>query len=244
MKNTTTQEKPENKKPAKKENMLINIAFNIVIPVFLLTKFSEPEKLGPVAALLIALAFPIAYGVYDLVKSKKWNFFSIVGIVNISLTGGFSLMELEGFWFAVKEASVPAVFGVATIVSLKTRYPLVKTFLLNPTVIDTELIETRLTDKIHHQSFDRLLVNATLILSLSFLVSSILNFILATVILQSPAGTPEFNEELGQMTALSYPVIMLPSMIVLFGSLIYLVYGIKKITGLEFQEIIRHEEHR
>ncbi len=238
----TSKTNPKNEsKPAKKENMLINLAFNIAIPVFLLTKFSAPEKLGPVNALLIALSFPIAYGTYDLIRSRKWNFFSIVGIANIALTGGFSLMQLEGFWFAVKEASVPALFGVVTVVSLKTRYPLVKTFLLNPAVIDTDLIHEHLQGEEQNRSFEKLLVNSTLILALSFAISSVLNFVLARIILQSPAGTPAFNEELGHMTALSYPVIMLPSMIVLFVSLIYLVHGVKKITGLELQQIIRTE---
>ena len=70
------------------------------------------------------------------------------------------------------------------------------------------------------------------IFSSSFLLSAILNFALAEYLLQSPAGTPEFNEELGKMTALSFPVIMVPCTIVLMASMWFFFSGIKKITGL------------
>lgn len=47
----------------------------------------------------------------------------------------------------------------------------------------------------------------------------------------SPPGTTAYNEELGKMTALSYPVIAVPSMILLFGAIWYLFVQMKKLTG-------------
>ncbi len=76
------------------------------------------------------------------------------------------------------------------------------------------------------------------IVASSFFLSSALNYILAKVILVSEPGTTAYTEELGRMTALSYPVIVIPSMILLVGALWYLFAQIKKITGEELDNFI------
>src|SRR5688572_5944105 len=108
-----------------RENMLINLVCNIVLPGLILSRLSSPDRLGPVGALLLGMAFPIGYGAYDLAIRKKWNFFSIIGLGSTALTGSFALMQLDGFWFAVKEASIPTFFGVAILATLGTDRPLV-----------------------------------------------------------------------------------------------------------------------
>jgi len=205
-------------------------------------KLSKPEYLGPVYSLVIAICFPVGYGVYDLVAARRWNFFSAVGIFNVSLTGGFSLMQLDGFWFAVKGATEPFLFAVATVVSLKTRYPLVKTLLLNPSVMDVELIYERVKAHAAESQFAQLLVKCTWMVAGSFLLSMVTHFVLAISVLKSPPGTPEFNSELGLMTTLGFPVNAVPAMLVLGGALWYLFSGLKKLTGLDLTEImIDHE---
>ena len=201
-------------------------------------KMSTPQRLGPVYSLVLAISFPFIYGIYDLIKSRKWNFFSIIGLFNVSLTGGFSLMQLNGFWFAVKGATEPFLFGLATIISLKTRYPLVKTLLLNPSVVHVDLIYDRVKAAGAEIEFNRLLVKCTFMVAGSFLLSTITHFFLAISILKSQPGTPEFNNELGYMTTLGFPVNAVPAMIVLGTALWYLFSGLKKITALEFTEII------
>jgi len=56
--------------------------------------------------------------------------------------------------------------------------------------------------------------------------------------LVSEPGTTAYTEELGRMTALSYPVIVIPSMILLITALWYLFAQIKKITGEELDNFI------
>ncbi|HEY5734580.1 MAG TPA: MFS transporter, partial [Gammaproteobacteria bacterium] len=53
-----TQAAPE--KP-KRGGFLTNLAFNIVIPVIILSKFSGAEDLGPAWSIVVALSFPISY---------------------------------------------------------------------------------------------------------------------------------------------------------------------------------------
>ena len=71
---------PKGKKPAKKQNSLMNLLVNIAMPVIVLMKFSNEEALGPVNGLIVALAFPLVYGIYGFFREKKVNFFSVLGI--------------------------------------------------------------------------------------------------------------------------------------------------------------------
>lgn len=227
--------------PIKQESLLINLACNLLIPTLILTKLSGESYLGIKLAIVIALSFPIVYGVHDFFTRGKLNFFSALGVVSVTLTGGISLMELDAIYIAIKEASIPAIFGIATLLSLKTSQPLIHTFLLNEAILDLQKINQALSNNGRMQDFDKLLINASWILAGSFFLSSILNYLLAVIILTAEPGTVAFNEQLGKMTALSFPVIALPAMLVLTADLFYLFKGITRLTGIPLEEIIKQK---
>jgi hypothetical protein len=224
---------------AKKENLLLNLVFNIVIPTLVLSKLSKDTLLGPVIGLVVALAFPVGYGVWDFLERRKANFISILGFISVLLTGGLGLLHVGGMGFAIKEAAVPTVIGLAVLISLKTKTPLVRTMLYNDQVIDVAKVDAVLDERGNRAEFDRLLVSASYLLAFSFIVSAALNFGLARYLLKSPAGTAEFNAELGKMHFLSWPVIVIPSMAMMMFALWRLLGGIKRITGLEFDDIFK-----
>lgn len=238
----------EEGKKEKRENPLVSIFFNIVMPVIILTKLSktgtvslwgiEMEGLGPLKGLLIALAFPTIYFIWDYSQRHKTNFISIVGFVSILLTGVIGIFEFPSEWIAYKEASVPFIIGVALLVSLKTPFPLVKKILYNREMMDVDRIDSILKETKQEAEFDKTMVNATYILAASFLLSTILNFSLAKILIKSPTGTEEFAQELGRMTGLSYIVIALPSCLVMFAAMYYLSRSLKRITKLPFEELL------
>jgi len=127
------------------------------------------------------------------------------------------------------------------LLSLKTSQPLIHTLLLNESVFDVKRINQALTDNQSHSQFNQLLINASWILAGSFFLSSILNYLLAVIILTADPGTVSFNEQLGKMTALSFPVIALPAMAVMMGNLFYLFRGIKRLTGLDLEFIVKQK---
>jgi hypothetical protein len=221
-----------------RENLLFNLACNILIPGLILSRLSGEDRLGPVWALAVGLAFPLAYGIYDLIVRRKWNFFSIVGLFSTGLTGGFALMQLDAFWFAIKEASIPAMFGIAIWATLGTSRPLVREIILNESVIDVPRLEAGLSERGTVREFEVLLRTATVWLSAGFAMSAVLNFGLARVILKSPAGSPEFTAELGHMTWLSWPIIALPSMALTALILWRLLAGVQQLTGLELEDLM------
>ncbi len=224
--------------PAKRENLLVNLIFNIAIPSLILAKASTPELLGPVWGLIIALCFPVSYGIWDFVQRRQANFISIIGFASVLLTGGLGLMQVDNFWFAVKEAAVPAIIGTAVWISMYTSRPLVRQFLFNEQAFDTTKINAALAERDNLAAFDRLLRSSTYWLVGSFTLSAVLNFVLARWLLQSPTGTPEFNAELGKMNALSWPVIVIPSMVIMIFALWRLIGGIKRLSGLSFEEMV------
>ena len=155
------------------------------------------------------------------------------------MTGGLGLLGISPFWFAVKEAAIPLTFGLAVLGSLYTPFPLVRTFLYNEKMIDVARVDTELDQRSQHDIFDRLLLTSTYLLAGAFFLSAVLNFVLARVIIHSPGGTPEFAAELGKMLSLSWPVIVIPVTVVMVVALWRLISGIKRLTGLELEEILR-----
>ena len=232
---------PQKNHEHKAENLLVNLLFNIVLPTLILTKLSDQEYLGTTNAILVALAFPIIYGLRDALKRHKLNLFSVLGVFSIFLTGGISLLGLDPKYLAIKEAAIPSIFGLATLVSLKTPYPLVKTFIYNDTILDTGAIRSALSAKGNTGGFEQRLKNASWLIAGSFFLSATLNYILAITIVTSQPGTVEYNEQLGKMTALSFPVIALPATLVMMGAMFYLFKGITSLTGLSLEEVIRHK---
>ena len=103
---------------AKKENPFLNLLANIILPVFILNKTSLfPGENKALLALGVALIFPIGYGLWDLFKNSKTNYFSILGLVNTLITGLFAVFTLGGIWFAIKEAALQACLGMGVYFS-------------------------------------------------------------------------------------------------------------------------------
>ncbi|MBR9912050.1 MAG: MFS transporter [Gammaproteobacteria bacterium] len=225
----------------KRESLLLNLLLNIIIPTVILTKFSGDNYLGTKWSIVIALAFPILYGLNDFRRTGKLNLFSALGVISIFLTGGISLLELDPKYIAFKEAGIPALFGLATLISLKTRYPLVRTFLYNDKILQIDKVAQALAREGTEVEFNAALKNASYLVAMSFFLSSALNYGLAKYLLVSPPGTEQFNAELGKMTALSFPVIAIPATAVMMFALFYLFKKIKVLTHLDLDDILIHQ---
>ena len=225
-------------KQKKSGGMLGNLAFNIIIPVLIMTKLSGEDNLGPAWSIVVALLFPIGFGLWDLKQSGKVNAFSILGIISVILTGGISLLKLPAEYIAIKEATIPAIIGLAVLITQRTSKPLLKVLVLNEQIVNWQNLNQSLEDTGTQALFEKKLATSSYIVAASFFLSAALNYILAKVILVSPPGTTEYTEELGRMTALSYPVIVIPSMIMLLGALWYIFAQIKKLTGQELDHFL------
>jgi hypothetical protein len=232
----------ETKRPPKPENLFLNLLCNIAVPTVVLMKFSTDRWLGPLWGLIVALAFPISYGAYDLLKRKKTNFLSVLGFVSVLLSGSMGLLKVGGLGFAIKDAVLPTVIGVAVLLTLRTKRPLVREIFFNESIVDVPRVESALAAHGAQAQFEGSLRRASLWLAATFLASAPVNFALARYILRSPPGTAEFNAELGKMHWVGPLVIAVPSMAVMMAVFWKLFTDVSKLTGLTQDEIFQADK--
>lgn len=226
----------------KRENLWINLILNVVLPSLLLTKGGEWFQLPPEQVLVLALGFPICYGIFDFITRRKVNFFSIIGFISVLITGTIGLIEnVPTRWIAIKEAAVPLLFGSAILISSKTKKPLIRTILFSKELFDVERIETSLEEKGTREELEQVISSCTWWVVGSFLLSAVLNYALAEWLVNSPSGTEAFNAEIGKMTALSWPVIALPTTVVMMVALMKLMKGIEATTGHPLDDVLHPE---
>ena len=210
----SSSERSENiKKKPQTSRVFIDLFLCILIPTLILKKLGPEEMLGSTWALVAALSLPLAVAVYEFITLRKIGFVAALGFISILLTGSI-------------------------VVSTYTKYPLIRTFLYNDMIMDIDKVSQRLEFNGREQEFDKMMVRATWMLASSFILSAVLNFVLAKWVVVSPSGTPEFLSELGTMNLMSYPVIVLPCMVVTVFTLFYVIRNITKITGLGLEDIV------
>ncbi len=226
------------KKKNQSGKLFIDMIVCIIVPTLILKKLSGDDMLGTNLALVLALSLPLASGIFEFISNRKIAFVPTLGFISILLTGGIGLLQLPKEYIAIKEAMIPLVLAIATLISTYTPYPLIRTFLYNDMVMDTDKVADALKQANKQSEFDKMMVKATWMLAGSFFLSAALNYLLAKWVIVSPTGTPEFNSELGTMNLMSYPVIVLPCMVITMFALFYVIRNIKRLTGLGLEDVI------
>lgn len=219
-------------------NPLFEIAITVLLPALVLMMLSKPERLGTTWALVLALAFPVVWGLKEALTKRKTSWMAVLGIVSTLLTGGIGLLKVDPFWLAVKEAAVPTLIGLIVLGSNWTRWPLIRILVFNPTLFDVDRVHAALAARGTTVPFELRLRTGTLWLAGTFFFSAVMNYLLTRWIVTSPAGSESFNEELGKLTLLSYPMIALPSMLMMMGLMWWLAQGARKLTGLDLAQML------
>ena len=252
-------------KPKHQEHPLANILINVLVPVLALSYLSKdpefqqaigkavrPWHIGPVKALVVALIFPIGYGIWHFAKTHKPNFFSALGLVSVLLTGGLTifLWNTDGtvkphadVLFGLKEASIPFILGLAVIGSHYTSSPLLRAFLYSDSLFDIPKIERRVDEINGRVRYEKILFEATLMFATSFFISTALNFGLSLYFLgdldHAAANARElYNERVARLTGWGFAVIGVPILVFLFFTLRRLLKMLGALTGLKEDELL------
>ena len=238
------------------ENPFADIIINVLVPVLVLSYLSkEGDELwhvGPMWAMIVALAIPIGYGLWHYFKYRQMNVFSLVGLFSVVLTGaitiylwsgGASVRKNAALLFGIKEAVQPLVLGSLFLITHKMSKPLFNVFVYNDTIFDLSTIEAAIAERGTETEHKRLLWKATLLFFGSFLVSSVLNLGLAFYFLGdldplSADWRELYNSDVAKITGWGFVVIGVPIIVVGGCILWYLVTGLKRLTGLETDMIL------
>jgi len=230
-----------------RENPFISIACNIVLPVVVLQQVSSRlGDRGPLIALGVALALPLGYAVWDYRTRRHKSYVALLGIINVLFTGGFALMRLSPFWFAVKEAAFPLIIGMGVALSAFSKRPLMRMLFVNEQVMAVDKLNTALATNRTEIQFDRLIRKATLLFTLSFVFSTLVNFILARRIfteinthLPESVQAEQLNAQIAQMTSYGYVAITLPMMLFMAVLLFWFIRNMCRLSGLPFDELMK-----
>ena len=240
---------------------------NIVIPVLILEHCSEGAvdmanrtadqkfwEIGPLWAMIVALGFPIVYGVWNRLKQGKFDLMSGVGLAGVLLTGVISLVVVSStgeihrytpWLFSVKEGAVPLVMAAAVWVSSRSDSPLIRSLIYTDEVFRVVAIEQSIRERGVVDEYARLMRRMTWILAGSFLFSSLANMAVAYVLMAPVVTLPPaeqqvaYNVAVGRIAWWGFLVIGAPLMVALGCAFANLIATLKRLTGFSQQELLK-----
>lgn len=249
----------------KQEHPLVNIFVNVLIPVMVLStlskdpeiqaklgKAAKPWHIGPLWAMIIALALPFGYGIWHFIKTRKGNFFSALGLISVGLSGGLTLYLWNadgtvkpnaGLLFGIKEGLIPLVLGIAILGSQRSATPLIRLFLYNDTIFDIPKIERKVAEISGQGRYEHLLRDATRLFAGSFFLSAVMNVGLALWFFRNFDASAidaleKYNGIIGTLTWAGFVAIGAPLMGILFLILTRLLKGLRELTGMTDEELM------
>ena len=218
---------------------LLDLTLTVVLPSIVLESLSKPDRLGPAWALGVALLIPLAFGIYCFVQKRGLNFFSLLGLVAIMVTGGLGLLNLNAAWFAAKEAAFPIFLGLAFPLSHRWGKPLISELLLNPQMINHTLLQQSLRSEPQRNAFQRLLYRASWGMAGASLGSAIANSALVLYLLGGHApGSEAYVKAIGTQNWVGFIIIGIPLVAVTMLLLFWLLRRIQQLTGLDRDDLL------
>ncbi|MDA7930666.1 hypothetical protein N9B34_00310 [Akkermansiaceae bacterium] len=243
---------------AQDDNPLANIILNVLAPVLILSYCSKDGEslwhLGPYSAMALAIAIPIAYGIWHFIRYKKFNIFSAVGFGNVLLTGAISIYLYASddpevrknapLLFGIKEAVQPLILGSLFLITAKSASPLFNTFIYNDGIFDQSRINKAVKENEKQSELGQLLWSSTKLFFGSFCLSAVMNLGLAFYFLGDLDPTAKnwkelYNSDVAKITGWGFLVIGFPLLVVGGFILSRLIKGLKELTGLETDRILQ-----
>lgn len=215
----------------------VNIFVNIAIPVVVLLTLSTPDRLGPVSALLIAIGIPAVWGVIGLIRTRKVEVSSILGVMSVLATGVIGVFELSTRLFAFKEAAIPLGFAAILIISNTTKFPIVT--LLADMVQRRDRVRSAVESLDHQDAYHQHLVRSGTIWAGIMTLSGVLKFALATWLVRAAAGTEAFNHQLAQYELWQLPTTFSLTGVLILSLICYMGHGTAAIAELAPGDVLR-----
>lgn len=213
---------------------------SFIIPTLILLFLSDPSRLGPIPAMLLALAFPIGLELYRLTQRKKPSALSIIAIVGILFVGLVAVLKLSEEWLAIRRAVPYAAAAIALAVIVRWKPALIEKA-LDKVLVMEHVRQAKLSSKLQAQLL-AVTKKAGYALAIACAVIAVGTYVLTIAFISAPAGTAEFNAQYAELRIIGIGAITVPFVIVLTVILIVLVNRIEKITGISAENLLKKKE--
>ena len=190
--------------------------------------------------MLVALAFPVAYELYNVYKRKKISALSVIAIGGIFVTGIISLLGLSEGWLAVRRSVPYLAIAVALLISMRLKKSLLH--LLLPQILDMDKIKSAAKERRNAKELNAHINKAGYILALLFIIEGVASYILTRTVITAETGTSLFNTEYARLRILALPFTTLPLLLGLAGAIMYLLSKIEKLTGIEPDQLLNKRD--
>lgn len=239
-----TSEKPSLKSSLddkkQEKSLLLELFFNLCLPTLILLKGHIWLPLSPKISLAIAIACPLSYGLLDWYREAKFNWISFLGLVSITVKGSVGLFEGSNKWLAINEMMLPLIMGCTLVFFRLLKHPpFLPKFLLNEQFCHANRVLEAIKQKDNEFILEKHIIWYEWSLAGLFFFSAILNYALARLLVVHPAGSAEFNHELGLLTGWSFVIIAVPSTMGLLVIVWRFFKQIKKLSDLSWEEILK-----
>lgn len=216
---------------------MLNAFINIALPIAILLTLSGDDRLGPIPALLLAIGIPATYGISGLVRSRKVNAQSILGVLSVLLTGIIAVFRLDTAFFPIKEAAIPIGFALIVVGSNRTGFPIAK--LLFDVVLRKERVERDIRERGAEPAFRAHIERCGVLWAGTMLFSGAMKFALSSLIVTAPAGTPQFNHQLATYELAQMPTSKIITLVMILALIWYIGKGAAAIVGTTPGEVLR-----
>lgn len=217
----------------------VQLTISFIIPTIILLTLSDPSKLGPLWAMMLALAFPVVFELYQVSRKRKPSYMSIAAIVGILLVGLISILGLSEDWLAARRSALYAIAAVALFVVIRFRPALIEKGL--DRVLEMEGIRTASSKNKTEAQMMRAIAKASYSLVAVLAITAVASYVLTIVFITAPTGSSQFNAQYAELRVLSIFVITLPLMVAVTGVLLYLVNKFEKLTGISAEDLMKQK---
>ena len=200
---------------SKTVKLVLDILIGAVVPVAILKYGTAP--LGTLPAYLAAALIPVAWVLLDLfVITRRFNFITTYAGMGAILRGALAFWYVSGALFAFKDS---ASYLLAVFVFGGTLFfgkPVTRTIALQGLAPDTPEREASLERLLDEPTVMAKLRLATLAIAFTNLAAGSFNYWINFHMVKAQFGTPQFNDQVANVNAITRIVLVIPDMLALF----------------------------
>lgn len=215
---------------------LLELLCTVGLPLLIL-QFGTPWfGLGPVAVSVWAAVPAAGWVGAQIVRERTVSALGALALVGVALSGAVAVLQVDGGWFAWKEALLPVAIGVVTAATAATPWAVVG--VLFDRILDPGAVARLREVPERGAAYAGAVRRATLELAASFAAPGLIAFGLARALVVSPGGTDAYVTELGRYTMWSFPMVTVPGVLLSVAVLRRAMGHVEAAAGVPFEELL------